>query len=156
MPRSDSTYVARALLFDRLTDLEPLVPAEPKPLRALTYPQLLESIRRELSALLNTRCPVPQTELKERERSVIDYGLTELTWTSPMAPADRLVLQTLIEQAISAFEPRLRHPHVTLGAYDSQSSCLECQVEGELTTETLREAVSFPISIHTTKGSQDV
>lgn len=154
MKRPDSAYVARLPLFDRLTDLEPLAPSEPQPLRALTRPQLLESIRRELSALLNTRCPVPIAELVERPRSVIDYGLTELTWVGPMAPEDRKRLELLIERAVAAFEPRLRGARIRIGEYDQASGALACEIDAELVTETLREAVSFPIAIHNAKGSQ--
>ena len=152
MRKAESKYVARVPLFDRLTDLEPLVPMEPKPLRGLTYSQLLESIQRELSALLNTRCPVPLSELQDRQRSVVDYGLTDMMWAGPMAPEDRLVLQDTIEQTVAAFEPRLRNPRVIIGEYESAAGSLSCTIEGDLHTETLREAVSFPVYIYNAKG----
>lgn len=155
MKRPDSAYVARVPLFDRLTDLDPLAPSEPQPLRALTRAQLLDSIHRELSALLNTRCPIAITELLERPRSVIDYGLTELTWVGPMAPEDRARLALLIERAVAAFEPRLRAARVQIGEYDQAAGSLRCEIEAELVTETLREAVSFPIAMSNARGRQN-
>lgn len=152
MRKSESKYVARVPLFDRLTDLDPLVPMEPKPLRGLTYSQLLDSIQRELSALLNTRCPIPLSELVERPRTVLDYGLSDVTWAGPMAPEDRLMLQDAIEQTVAAFEPRLRNLRVRIGEYELQAGSLSCTVEADLYTETLREAVSFPVYIYSAKG----
>lgn len=147
MRKPDTTYVSRALLFDRLTDLEPLVPSEPQPLRALTYTQLLESIRRELAALFNTRCALTFRELLECERSVINYGLSDFTSVRPLAQEEVQLLVSLLERTVTAFEPRLLHPRITLGAFDQESGSLTCHIEAELFTETLTEAVSFPILI---------
>lgn len=150
MGTPDTTYVARVLLFDRLTDFDPQSASEPQPLRALTHAELLISIRRELSALLNTRCAIPFHELFERERSVVDYGLPDFTGRHPTSQEDVQLLQSIIERTVAAFEPRLRHPRVTIGGYEQETGSLRCHIAAELYTETLSEAVSFPVFIHST------
>jgi len=44
-----------ALLFDRLTDKNPVEPAEKQPFRVLYLDDFLESVAREISSILNTR-----------------------------------------------------------------------------------------------------
>ncbi len=152
MAKKDATYVARVPLFERLTDSDPYSPSEPQPLRALTNSQLLDSVQRELTLLLNTRCPMPVAELLSKERSVIDYGLPDLSFAGPMSAEDQQILRMLIERTVAAFEPRLRGVQARIGTYEQVTGTLVCQVSGFLITETLSEAVSFPILMKTKRS----
>jgi type VI secretion system lysozyme-like protein len=147
MGKSASKYVARVPLLQRLSDLDPLTASEPQPLRAYTYPELLESVRHELQLLFNTRCPLPLKELLAAPRSVVNYGLSDFSTVTPLSDAERRQLQLLLEQTVTAFEPRLRGARVRMGDYWPESGTLTCHVEAQLVTETLTEAVSFPILI---------
>ena len=76
---SSSKSVARAGLFDRLVDHEPMNPEEVRPKRAFNKKEFIDSVLRELNCLLNTRSPIPPDQLGLRERSVIDYGVPDFT-----------------------------------------------------------------------------
>lgn len=114
MGRAHDTGGGRALLFERLVDLEPGRREEERPFRVLSREELWESVRRELGRLLNTRCPVPLQLLGEEERTVINYGLPDFTSLSPQSGNDRKLIADLIGRTVTAFEPRLRNVRVTV------------------------------------------
>ena len=114
MPLPSRQHVAAVPLFERLSDRKPEQPREPVPLRTLSYPELVKSVREEISRLLNTRTGLPSHELLERERSVIDYGATDLLWVNPFDPQSMRHLTSFLTQTIEKFEPRLQHPRVTI------------------------------------------
>src|SRR5262249_41809482 len=96
---------ARALLFDRLVDAEPTSRQEPRPLRSLTESELRESVRIELSRLLNTRCP-PWAVNAPHERSVINYGIPDFSHASTESNEHQSAIALEIAESIRAFEPR--------------------------------------------------
>src|SRR5947199_4436375 len=97
---------ARALLFERLVDTE-LGREESPPFRVLSRPELRKSVSRELGQLLNSRCPVPLQLIGAEERTIINYGLPDLTSLSPQSADDRRLIAAIITQTITAFETRL-------------------------------------------------
>src|SRR5579864_6435199 len=103
---------ARALLFDRLVDLEPQTQKEIRPLRVLDKKGLKDSVRRELGRLLNTRRPIPLAPHLE-ERTVINYGIPDFSSLSPHSDNDRKRLEFWMQEAIKNFEPRLVNVKVT-------------------------------------------
>jgi len=147
---------ARALLFERLVDLDPQAPTEPKPLRTLNRRELRESVRRELEWLLNTRCPIPAPLLDERERTVINYGIPDLSWFYPQNPRDQRRLASILSQTISAFEPRLRQVRVTVERYLDVQQALYVIVDALLVIESITEPVSFPVVIYSKRGGSEV
>ena len=160
MGETRHTGGARALLFERLVDLEPGRKEESPPFRVLSKKRLWESVRRELGQLLNTRCPVPLRLLGTVERTVINYGIPDFTSLSPQSAGDRQLIASIIEQTITAFEPRLRHVRVTAGRFEENDRTLQITVEAEMVTEPVvemrsypedsssSEAVTFPIVLH--------
>jgi type VI secretion system protein ImpF len=177
MRETRHTGGARALLFERLVDLDPSVNEESQPFRVLSKTELWESVSRELGRLLNTRCPVPLRLIGEVERTVINYGVPDFTSLSPQNSADRQLIATTIGQTIAAFEPRLRNVRVTAGRFEeterrlqldwrlvsaaSQSAgrfentehSLQIIVEAELVTDTVIEMRSYP---HDSSSSEPV
>jgi len=145
MSTRDVTYVARVPLFTRLADLDPETASEAQPLRSQTRVQLLASLRAELATLLNSRCPLTMTELLAAERSVVNYGLCDLSAFLPGDQGEQQRLEQLIEKTIHAFEPRLRAVKVRIAEFLPANGTLVCGLEGRLVTESLNEAVSFPV-----------
>ena len=146
MPLPSKKHVAAVPLFERLSDRKPEQPREPVPLRTLSYPELLDSVRGEVTRLLNTRSGLASHELLERERSVIDFGATDLLWVNPFDPESMRHLTRLLVQTVEKFEPRLAHPRVTIVQFVQTESRLILQVSGTMVMEQLREPVSFRVT----------
>ena len=168
MRSSHNTGGGRALLFERLVDLEPERKEEPQPFRVLSREELWESVRRELGQLLNTRCPVPLHLLGEEERTVINYGIPDFTSLSPQSGNDRKLIADIITQTVAAFEPRLRNVRVNVEEYEENERTLQVTLEADLVTETVieirshpefgssLEPVTFPIILHRKTGILEV
>ena len=167
MGGSYNTGGARALLFERLVDLEPGRP-EAQPFRVLTKDELRESVRRELGQLLNTRCPVPLHRLAEEERTVINYGIPDFTSLSPQSAHDRKLICDLISRTITAYEPRLRNVRVCADCYEEDERRLQITIEAELLTDWViemysyaetgpaLEPISFPVVLNSKTGILEV
>lgn len=146
----------RTPLFDRLVDRSPKLRHEVRPLRTLDRRGLRESVRRELERILNTRCPFPAHRLADRPRSVIDYGLPELTGFSAHSFEDRTRLAELIRRAVEAFEPRLCEIRVRLEPVPGDSLLLMGHVEGLLKFDGVTEPVSFHAAVETRTGKVEI
>lgn len=142
----------RALLFDRLIDLDPNTPDESEPYRVLDGPSLRESVRREISRLLNTRCPVTV----DRNGSVIDYGVPDFGHINAASESDRNSLAATLARRLAAYEPRLHDVRLTVMRDLLDPLGVVGSIEGMLITEWLSEPVSFPLSIHSRTGKVDV
>ncbi len=137
----------RPLLFERLTgiagDADEL-------LEEGTYygrDGLLASIERELGALFNTRAPVAAEVLAQRERTTIDYGIPDLSHYAPGDPSARAELAAELLSAVTAFEPRLLSPKVTVTPHPARERQLVAAVEGNIRLDTIVEHVSFRIDL---------
>jgi type VI secretion system protein ImpF len=78
--------------------------------------QIVTAVRRDLEELLNTRQPerdVPQ-EFVEVHRSVVTFGLPDISTLAAETAQQREEIGRLIEARISLFEPRLRDVRATL------------------------------------------
>ncbi|HWN43458.1 MAG TPA: type VI secretion system baseplate subunit TssE [Thermoanaerobaculia bacterium] len=146
----------RTPLFDRLVDRAPKLRHEVRPARTLDRRGLRESVRRELERLLNTRCPFPAHRLADRPRSVIDYGLPELTGFSAHRIEDRDRLAELIRRAIEAFEPRLADVRVRLEPVPGDSLSLAGHIEAVFQGDSVTEPVSFHTVVETRSGKVEV
>lgn len=142
----------RTPLFDRLVDRSPKLRHEVRPARTLDRRGLRESVRRELERLLNTRCPLPAHRLADRPRSVIDYGLPELTGFSANRAEDRERLAELIRRAVEAFEPRLAEVRVRLEPVPGDALSLAGHIEAVFQGDSVTEPVSFHTSVETRSG----
>jgi len=138
---------AAALLFERLTDLDPGRESEVPPQRLLDSEGLRASIAGELGRLLNTRAPVPSDVLARRRRSTIDYGIPDLTLFAPGDPAGEALLAAMVTEAIAVFEPRLGAPRARIKPVPGRNGALIVEVEGELQIGEVIEAVSFAVAI---------
>lgn len=148
LPRdSKAQEGARALLFDRLVDLDGTEKTEQQPLRVLTVEGLRDSVRRELQRLLNTRSPTLPEELEGKEWTVLDWGLADYSgWYTRSVPSQTR-LARMIERTIRAFEPRMLDPKVTVEEREGSDRGLSVVLEGTVRVGTLLEPVSFPLAL---------
>ena len=151
-PRKSQSDPARAGLLDRLIDNEPNVPEEPRPLRTYTKTQLLDSIIRELNRVMNTRCTIPKADIKKRDRTVIDYGVSDYTGMNPRALDDHISLAKAIKDAIVHYEPRLQQVKVSVDDTPPNERSLIVRVDGFIEYDHVREPVSFPIAVQNESG----
>jgi type VI secretion system protein ImpF len=85
--------------------------------------QILESVREDLDELLNTRSShqVLETQYPEVTRSIVTYGLPDITALSGTTSSKHESIGRLIETIILQHEPRLRNVRATMvmpGALD--------------------------------------
>jgi type VI secretion system protein ImpF len=150
---------APAPLFDRLTDQEPHLEREPAPLRTLDRRGLSDSVRDELSRLLNSRCSTPADVWFARPLTVIDYGIPDFgTSYTPDKTGQGRVLEAM-QRAIRAFEPRIRNVSLAVEEIDFamrrvwvegreigwREDALLVRIEGELPIGDTVEQVSFEV-----------
>jgi type VI secretion system protein ImpF len=146
----------RAPLFDRLVDLEPQVPAEPRPLRTLDPRGLRESVRRELERMLNTRSSLPVDRLDERgELTVLEYGIPDLSAFSAGSEEDLARMAGVVSRAVAAFEPRLRQVRVAVERLEGARS-LRLRIDALLMIDEVAEPVSFPTLLGLRTGHAQV
>jgi type VI secretion system lysozyme-like protein len=135
----------RALLFERLAGGDPPAAREgARPFRVHETSALRESVRRELSRLLNTRS---SASLGSRggEMSVLDYGVPDFTALSAQSGDDRARLSAALAQAVAAFEPRLRDVRVVVQGLRPDDRALILRLDALLVVGEHSEPVSFPL-----------
>lgn len=143
---------AKALLFERLVDENPNVPGEAQPFRIYGVAALRESVQRELSRLMNTRCPVSGGIVDERDRTVIDYGIPDFSHVGPASTTDLQHLSQVLERAITAYEPRLQQVRVTLEAAKNSQSVVRGTIAANLIVGTVNEPIAFPLVLSLKSG----
>jgi len=146
----------RAPLLDRLVGFSPRPFGGRHPSHTLTREGLKESVRRELETLLNTRSSLPAARLLERELTVIDYGIPDLSDFSATNVEHHALLAAVVAKAVTAFEPRLRDVRVAAGGYDETSRSLTLTITGTLVVDAWREPVSFPTILGIKNGETKV
>lgn len=146
MASAPDQHAAAVPLFERLTDRNPEQPREPRPLRTLSYSELVRSVEKEVARLLNARSGHSAAELIGQGRSAINYGVTDLQWVNPNDPQSLGALVFLLQASIEAFEPRLQWVSVRIAHFLQTESRLVLTISGILLTENLREPVSFQVS----------
>ena len=147
MPSFKPEDNVRAALFDRLIDLEPEIPREPRPLRTMNVRELYMSVLQELNRLLNSRCPLTFEKLENRERTTIDYGVPDFSAFNPQSLDDQKLLARNIKNTIEVYEHRLENIRVKIEEFVDDKKALLVKIEGVLAFETVREPVSFPLVI---------
>jgi type VI secretion system protein ImpF len=125
-------------LLDRLTDEEPERRREGPDKRFFSPARLRDVIKRDLAWLLNT-CNLSATqdldEYPEVARSVLNYGVPDLTGTS-LSSLDVAALERVVRQVIIDFEPRLLRGSVRVRAFVGEDrmsrNSLTFQIEADL------------------------
>jgi len=145
---------ARALLFERLVDLNPGSQDDgSRPFRILNGEQLKKSVRRELHRLLNTRCSLSLHVLAEQDRTVINYGIPDFSSLSAEDADARELVSQVVGRTIAAYEPRLKHIRVTVEPLANNEWGLALNIEALLVVDSFTEPVSFPVLLNNKNGA---
>ncbi|MFQ5650917.1 MAG: type VI secretion system baseplate subunit TssE, partial [bacterium] len=154
MPRSRNKQTYTPSLLDRLLHSQS---AESSSDGEVSWDlrRIIESVRMDLEALLNTRLEIeqePLPEYTEVRRSLLTYGLPDLTSFQLKSAQEKRRLTRTIEHVIRTFEPRLQRVRVTLVSPIEDHSTLHFSIEGLLRTEPAPEHVAFDTSLELSTG----
>ena len=148
-------------LLDRLTDLDPRTPADPRITFSESVRRFKASLQRDLEWLLNTRRtpePVPADWFEELPKSLYNYGLPDITSLSRDAMESRSFLVNHVENAIAVFEPRLTDVRISVVEAEGENFRRELRfhIEGTLRMDPTPEQVVFDTVLHFASGEYDV
>jgi type VI secretion system protein ImpF len=102
-------------------------------------------VRRDLEWLLNSRAfPEDIDErLEEVKKSVVVYGLPDITGISAKSHIEQKRLTESLENAIRIFEPRFLNLKVTLEPVNNIDRLLKFRIEARLNVEPTPEPIAF-------------
>jgi type VI secretion system protein ImpF len=159
MARRETEETVTQSLLERLIDLEPAARTDAPQTRGQSVRQLKSALRRDLEWLLNTRQiagGVPE-DYQLLERSLFGYGLPDVSNLSANSIRDRNRLLRMLENTISAFEPRLSGVKVSIVDSGSNSGRqLRFQIEGLLLMDPAPELISFDTVLQLSSGEYQV
>jgi type VI secretion system lysozyme-like protein len=138
----------RVPLFDRLTSSGEAFGSQAEPFRTLTPAAVIESVRRDLQRLLNTRTRPGDGSAG----TSLNYGLPDFAHVSPSDIAAYETLALSIGRVIEAFEPRIQQVRVTLKFDPADPRVLVGSIEGKIRMSLIAEPVSFPLEISAGSG----
>jgi type VI secretion system protein ImpF len=153
---SKPVFYARASLVDRLVDLRPRAKAEERPLRTLSREGYRESLRRNLSWILNTRTSIPADVFEREELTVLEYGIPDFGGYSPENSEHQELMARRISKALRAYEPRLQDVEVRIRHGMPDEKALIVDIEGVLVGESSSEPVSFQTVFQKDSGIWEV
>ena len=155
MARWEPEQTVTLSVMERLVDRDPTVAAEPALTRAQSVRQLKASLRRDLEWLLNTRRrpDAVESEFKELEQSLFNYGLADISNLSWDSARDRQRVSRMIEKTIATFEPRIKRLKVVAAeAAPGAKHVLRFQIEGLLDMDPAPEHISFDTVLQLSSG----
>jgi type VI secretion system protein ImpF len=133
-------------VLDRLIDDEPQESRESLAGRFQSIRELEQVVLRDVEALLNSRQETLEElpgEFVEASRSLVTYGLPDLTSMSLQSESDRNRIRRAVEAAISSFETRLKDVHVALEIPQRQNDGLRFRIDALLRIEPAPQPVTF-------------
>ncbi|MDE3166393.1 MAG: type VI secretion system baseplate subunit TssE [Acidobacteriota bacterium] len=146
-------------LLDRLIDEEPGSRVEAAMSRAESVRIFRAAVKRDLEWLLNTTCAphdIPES-CAETRRSVLCYGLPDVSSVQLQDPGDEQNLLRSLEEAIEWYEPRLAHARVTSkDPYRPGKQAITFHVEAVLLLDPAPERISFDTVLEISKGAYSV
>ena len=126
--------------------------------RGQSVRELEEAVRRDLQDLLNTRRTAIDgfPEDVELSRSLLTFGLPELSGFNPTVPDQRKSLQEIIERTIRQFEPRLMNVRVTSISSDASGRGMRMCVEALLKVSPAPLPITFDTLVKSGSGEWQV
>lgn len=159
MPRYQDTENAVTLsILDRLMDQDRQKTSETPLSRTQSLRELKQSLRRDMEWLLNSRrspIDVPET-FEECQRSMVVYGLPDLSSLTVHSAADQQRLIRGMEEAINHFEPRLTAVKVSIAPVAQGSRSLRFVIEAMLRIDPAPEHVTFDTTLELNSGEYAV
>jgi type VI secretion system protein ImpF len=125
-------------LLDRFID-----PYEPMIAPDAAERRLREAVRRDVEWLLNSRRTPQEVPHAELRRSLYIWGLPDLAGFTARSKPDRLHLQRLLQETITALEPRLRDVRVLISQAAELTYTIRFTIEATLVAPPCIERVAF-------------
>lgn len=120
--------------------------------------QMIDAVQRDLEELLNTRQSHMGISENYREvrRSLIGYGLPDLTSLNAVTPQQREDIGRILEAVVLEFEPRLKDVRATLlDSGDPKERTVKFRIEARLCLDPAPE-VAFDTVLELTTGHYSV
>ncbi len=136
----------RASILDRLLDDAPQVTSESVAEMHLDISRYKQAVARDMESLLNSRCIDFEDRIEslpQARRSILTYGITDLSSLSLLDPGAQGYLRTQIKTAIERHEPRLSRVRVSLDAPKGHDRQLRFRVDAVLTVHPQKPPVVF-------------
>ncbi len=149
----------QAGLLDRLIDEDPDSRVEAPLTRAESLRRFRLAIKRDLEWLLNTvRSPLSYPpSCHESEKSVLSYGLPDISGYSLQSKGDEVRLLRSVEDAIELFEPRLKRVRVSIPAgIATTNQAIMFHIDALLMMDPAPERIAFDTVLEVGKGSYSV
>ena len=146
-----SAPLAAPSILDRLLDAEPELSVDTPRSRQKQVGDALESLRRDLEVVLNTRrCPkTPPASLPRLRRSLLTFGVGDFIGANMTTREQRRVFAASLEEAIRECEPRLRALSVSvLDPRDSAERVMRLRIEATVVLEDSAVPVLFASSVN--------
>ncbi len=148
-----------ASVLDRLLDDDPLRAREPPKSRHQLLRDLKQSVRRDLENLLNTRWRPMEwpAELAELERSLVNYGIPDVTGQELGSQSGRQEFRRAVEAVIRRYEPRFKQVRVEmLDNAERLDRTLRFRIDALLYAEPAPEPVVFDSAFEPSTGNVEV
>ncbi len=122
-----------------------------------TIAQIIDSVRDDLEDLLNTRraFEVKEAQYPQLAKSLVNYGLPDLTSLSGMQDEIAGGIATIIEQTIAAHEPRLRKVRANVVSSRNIDLRVRFHIEAEVRVDPAPR-VTFETVVELTSGHTSI
>jgi len=137
-------------LFDRLTDDDPETAIEVPPKRYYNRFELVQSIKREVERILNTRATVKRAEYDDFSENPLNFGLPEMFGLGDFSKIDGTNqgdwprIAELCEQAIMRYEPRIKNVTAIITAFDKKTQSLGVTINADFAIKEFQGELTFP------------
>jgi type VI secretion system protein ImpF len=137
-------------LLDRLLDFHPESQTEAPLSSGERLRAFKTALRRDLSALLNTRRAERDFDpvYEEATDSLLSFGITDFTSYNLKSGDEQEQVRRSIERTIRQFEPRLARVSVSIEEPDPLRPVLRFQIEAILRMGPAAESISLDVSLH--------
>ncbi len=158
MTRNEPEQLLPSVL-DRLLDDQPdekhEIPRTPNQVLRI----MKRSVRRDLENLLNTRwrCTTWPENLKELDRSLVNYGVPDVTGANLGSDERRRDLLDSLKETIARFDRRLKHIEITmLDNAEPSDRVLRFRIHAMLQVDPVPEQVVFDSVVQPITGNVEV
>ncbi len=153
MAKIDNDQPLVSSILDRLIDEQPDTKRELEKNSSQLIADLRKSVRRDLENLLNTRWRASSwpDDLSELDRSLVSYGIPDISGEDLGAPSRRKKFLEQVERIIETFEPRFQKIKVLeVENSDSLDRTLRFRIDAVLYAFPSPEPIVFDSSLEPT------
>ncbi len=121
--------------------------------------QLRDSVRRDLEHLFNTRyrCVSPPAECENLERSLVNFGLPDLSTINLTASQSRNEFCRQVERTILSYEPRIQSVKVEgIKDVDPEDPVIRFRIEALLYANPAPEVIVFDSALNPVNYAVDL